>query len=196
MSSFPGAMFNAEGSSLDATIPDLTEETLIDCPHRSMMPHSRSGLTRLAWEHINPYALPGKQQARHMMALLVRAAVLAGLVGLPLTAHAQFTTFTMSGDYYLPGCKSLIAEVSNSNNPLIFKSGQCLGAITVLKTWLKGVGATCMPPSVTVRQIVQVVVKYMEDHPAQLNEDFLNLAGPAIHDAWPCQTTPSQPRQQ
>ncbi len=37
MSSFPGAMFNAEGASLDATIPDLTEETLIEHPHRTMV---------------------------------------------------------------------------------------------------------------------------------------------------------------
>jgi hypothetical protein len=37
MTTFPGAMFNAEGASLDPTIPDLTEETLVDYPHRSMV---------------------------------------------------------------------------------------------------------------------------------------------------------------
>ena len=37
MSTFPGAMFNAEGTSLDATIPDLTEETLVEYPHHSMI---------------------------------------------------------------------------------------------------------------------------------------------------------------
>ncbi len=37
MSGFPGAMFNAEGISLDATIPDLTEGALIEYPHRSMV---------------------------------------------------------------------------------------------------------------------------------------------------------------
>ena len=36
MSSFPGAMFNAEGVSLDATIPDLTQDKLDEYPHRSM----------------------------------------------------------------------------------------------------------------------------------------------------------------
>ena len=34
---FPGAIFNAEGTSLDPTIPDLTEETLVEYPHRSMV---------------------------------------------------------------------------------------------------------------------------------------------------------------
>ena len=46
MSSFPGAMFNAEGASLDATIPDLTEETLDEYPHRSMV--ARSGTAPIA----------------------------------------------------------------------------------------------------------------------------------------------------
>ena len=34
---FPGAMFNAEGVSLDATLPDLTEGKLDEYPHRSMV---------------------------------------------------------------------------------------------------------------------------------------------------------------
>ena len=37
MTSFPGTMFNAEGVSLDATIPDLTEEKLVEYPHCSMV---------------------------------------------------------------------------------------------------------------------------------------------------------------
>jgi len=34
---FPGAMFNAEGISLDATMPDLTQDMLDHHPHRSMV---------------------------------------------------------------------------------------------------------------------------------------------------------------
>jgi len=37
MIQFPGAMFNAEGASLDATIPDLTQDRLDEYPHRSMI---------------------------------------------------------------------------------------------------------------------------------------------------------------
>jgi len=37
MSGFPGSMFNAEGVSLDATIPDLTQDKLDEYPHRSMV---------------------------------------------------------------------------------------------------------------------------------------------------------------
>ncbi len=46
MSSFPGAMFSAGGVSLDPTIPDLTEEKLVEYPHRSMV--ARDGAAPIA----------------------------------------------------------------------------------------------------------------------------------------------------
>jgi hypothetical protein len=46
VSAFPGAMFNAEGASLDATIPDLTQEKLDEYPHRTMV--ARDGVAPVA----------------------------------------------------------------------------------------------------------------------------------------------------
>lgn len=46
MTSFPGAMFEAKGVSLDPTIPDLTKETLDEYPHRSMV--ARDGVAPIA----------------------------------------------------------------------------------------------------------------------------------------------------
>ncbi len=46
MIQFPCAMFNAEGVSLDATIPDLTEGTMDEYPHRSMV--ARDGAAPIA----------------------------------------------------------------------------------------------------------------------------------------------------
>ncbi len=43
---FPGAIFNAEGVSLDATIPDLTQDKLDEYPHRSMV--ARDGAAPIA----------------------------------------------------------------------------------------------------------------------------------------------------
>ncbi len=37
MSSFPGAIYNAQGKSLDPTIPDLRPEQLDGYPHRSLV---------------------------------------------------------------------------------------------------------------------------------------------------------------
>ncbi len=46
MSSFPGAMFDTEGVSLDSTIPDLTEGKLVEYPHSSMV--ARDGTAPIA----------------------------------------------------------------------------------------------------------------------------------------------------
>lgn len=49
MTSFPGTMFNAEGVSLDATIPDLTEGTLDGYPHRSMVARDGTASVARVW---------------------------------------------------------------------------------------------------------------------------------------------------
>ena len=49
MTSFPGTMFNAEGVSLDATIPDLTEEKLVEYPHRSMVARDGAAPVARVW---------------------------------------------------------------------------------------------------------------------------------------------------
>ncbi len=37
MSSFPGAIYDGQGKSLDPTVPDLVQEQINGCPHRSMV---------------------------------------------------------------------------------------------------------------------------------------------------------------
>ncbi len=49
MIQFPGAMFNAEGASLNATIPDLTEGTLVEYPHRSMVARGSAAPVGQVW---------------------------------------------------------------------------------------------------------------------------------------------------
>lgn len=49
MTNFPGAIFNAEGISLDATIPDLTEEKLVEYPHRSMVARGGAAPVARVW---------------------------------------------------------------------------------------------------------------------------------------------------
>ena len=45
----------------------------------------------------------------------------------------------------------------------------------------------CRPPKgVTTRQGLQVLVKYMSDHPEQLHEKTVILAIKAFRQAWPC----------
>ena len=58
---FPGAIFNAEGTSLDPTIPDLTEETLVEYPHRSMVARDGAAPIVRVWllaDDATPDAIP------------------------------------------------------------------------------------------------------------------------------------------
>jgi hypothetical protein len=46
--------------------------------------------------------------------------------------------------------------------------------------------AACVPRTVTNNQAVRVVVKYIDDRPARLHENFKALAEEALMAAWPC----------
>lgn len=37
MSYFPGTIYNGEGTSLDPTVPNLTQDQIDGCPHRSLV---------------------------------------------------------------------------------------------------------------------------------------------------------------
>jgi hypothetical protein len=61
MSIFPGAVFNAEGTSLDPAIPDLTQETLDEYQHRSMVARDRAAPIARVWllaDDATPDAIP------------------------------------------------------------------------------------------------------------------------------------------
>lgn len=44
----------------------------------------------------------------------------------------------------------------------------------------------CLPDGVTPNQAVRVIVKWLEDHPARLQENAAELAGNALRDNFPC----------
>ena len=94
---------------------------------------------------------------------LMRAAMLVAFAGVPIASKAQITTFTKSGDYYLPGCQLLIGGIDNNGDAVqMFRAGECLGIITALQVWYKGVGVTCTPSTATVGQVIRVIVKVHE----------------------------------
>jgi len=120
-----------------------------------------------------------------MMTRILLALSLLAHAAVPAHADAQ-PADVVSGNYFLPGCKALIAG-DNSNAEITFRAGQCIGVVSTLQKFLKGHGAACHPANIPMSQVIRVVVKYLDDHPARLHEDFMDsLAGPAIHDAWPC----------
>jgi Rap1a immunity proteins len=44
----------------------------------------------------------------------------------------------------------------------------------------------CVPPTATIGQMVRVVVKYIDQRPERLHEQFTVLAYEALKAAWPC----------
>jgi Rap1a immunity proteins len=71
---------------------------------------------------------------------------------------------THSANYYMDGCRYFVA-----------KAGLSVGA------------GVCLPQGVTdIRQVVSVVVAYIDARPARMHKNFNTLALEALRNAWPC----------
>jgi hypothetical protein len=90
-----------------------------------------------------------------------------------------------SANNYMPGCRAHIAMVDNKpyDTSLFFNQGCCMGTIQGILSVLMNI---CAPPRVTQTQMIRVVVKYIDDRPARLNENFNDLTVEALVAAWPC----------
>ena len=84
-----------------------------------------------------------------------------------------------SANFAMRGCRD---SVANSNNGY-FLQGLCTGIVIGI---LSASSDVCEPPNGTPEQGIRVVVKYIDDRPARLNEQFIALAHEALRAAWPC----------
>ena len=64
-----------------------------------------------------------------------------------------------------------------------FEEGRCTG---IVKGLLFAAFDVCKPARTTQGQAVRVVVKYIDDRPERLHENFKTLAAEALQAAWPC----------
>jgi len=92
-----------------------------------------------------------------------------------------FAENTVSADSVMVGCRAWL--LSSTPLELSMRAGFCAGLVEGIG--FAGVGI-CFPNGVTNGQIIRVVVKYIDDRPARLNEDFRALALEALRAAWPC----------
>jgi Rap1a immunity proteins len=91
---------------------------------------------------------------------------------------------TSSGNYYLPHCQRMVRGDAD------FLTGACFGqvvAIDDLRDVLLPGLRWCTPEGVTRRQVVRVVVRWMEGNPNQLHLPLWAIAQLALRAAWPCQ---------
>ncbi len=91
-----------------------------------------------------------------------------------------------SANAMMPVCREAIKSTNAKNDPLRFlMQGNCMGIVAALHYFNKQLGL-CMPNGVTNGRVIRVVVKYIDDRPGRLNENFMALAFEALRAAWPC----------
>jgi hypothetical protein len=91
---------------------------------------------------------------------------------------AAFAEDINSANHMMAGCRSLVARTSSD----VFDQGKCVGIINTLVD----TGRTCAPKGSTTGQSVRIVVKYIDDRPERMHENFTALALEALRAAWPC----------
>jgi hypothetical protein len=95
-----------------------------------------------------------------------------------------------SADHVMPGCR-LWMETKPTPIAKDLEKGICFGIVmTLMEDYLNKdfciylKSATELGP--TNGQFLRVVVKYIDDRPGRLHENFHNLAHEAFRETWPC----------
>lgn len=120
-------------------------------------------------------------------------AAAAALVGMLASGVAMAS----DGNDLLKSCKALLAATAKNPEPMNvgdFAQGACLGIIEGVRTTMVVLNGnlspelrTCFPPKGIINeQAIRIVVKYLEDNPAKLNEDRAVLTATAYNQAYPC----------
>jgi Rap1a immunity proteins len=89
-----------------------------------------------------------------------------------------------SANYAMPACREVAMQVQSA--PKTYARGSCMGIIETLR-FTGSMLELCIPNAVTNGQMVRVVVKYIDDRPARMHENFKALAIEALRAAWPCE---------
>jgi hypothetical protein len=89
-----------------------------------------------------------------------------------------------SANYLMPGCRAFLQPSSPSPVfTVMLLTAECSGLIEGL---IYARTTVCLPAGVTSAQAIRIVVKYIDDEPARLHENFKALALEALRAAWPC----------
>ena len=110
--------------------------------------------------------------------MIKRNLITAVLVAVSLTTQAQASR----GNELHKTCQT---DLSNSEYA-VFNSGFCLGYISGAHEALGGPPLTCEPDGVNRNQIVDIVKKYLVEHPEKRHEHSVKLIMEALENAFPC----------
>jgi hypothetical protein len=125
-----------------------------------------------------------------MRALIVGIALeLALATSAPAQQDNKFTA-----KYLLPYCRDAMNNKAPTMSSDAVMQGMCVGMVDALDFLMSDLPAedkeyrSCPPSDATLKQTVQLVIKYIDARPERMNESFKKLAIEAIRDAWPCGT--------
>jgi Rap1a immunity proteins len=105
----------------------------------------------------------------------------------PYSSLAQ-TPNAFSGYATLAECKAFADEHANLGQRAAgyFCAGE-LRALAYVSHVLAPELRSCVPANLSNGQLVAVAVQYVEQHPSQMNDDFMKLALQAYRQTWPCE---------
>jgi hypothetical protein len=115
---------------------------------------------------------------------------IAGLLCVNSGAVAQPVEEDTSANPVFLGCKAF-AEDRATIARLVSAANYCSGIVhglVYVGNVLPPEWQSCPPPTSDARQLARVVVKYIEDRPERMHEDFRTLVLEAFHNAWPCKS--------
>jgi hypothetical protein len=130
-----------------------------------------------------------------MKTIILTAGLLISLL-LCGTSKAQLLT----GEQLQTKCSTIKRDIEDKTST--WTDGFCLGYISgildsqSLWDYLVHVGKDypqthyCLPDEATNSQVVQVVLKFLNDHPERLHEPANTLILEALHNAFPCKAKP------
>jgi hypothetical protein len=88
-----------------------------------------------------------------------------------------------SANYAMPACREVAMQVQSAHKT--YDRGSCMGIIETLR-FTSSMLDLCIPNAVTNGQMVRAVIKYIDDRPTRMHENFKALAIEALRAAWPC----------
>jgi len=93
-----------------------------------------------------------------------------------------------SGNGLLPQCQAAVDALTDDAKfaAASYDIGYCTGLIHGISDVLESLGTVCPGDGVTGAQRTRVVVKFLNDHPARLNDRDTILVMDALRQAWPC----------
>jgi Rap1a immunity proteins len=105
------------------------------------------------------------------------------IAAMMLNCGVTFADTDRSANHFMTSCRAFFTVHNTTVVQQAFDIGFCAGLVIGLGSASPNI---CPESGVTDGQAVRVVVKYIDDRPQRLHEDFRALAVEALRAAWPC----------